>query len=139
MISKADNKELEEAIKSMQKLKIEIDNIFYALHTSNPKKGKERTAIGIVLKELKRLQEENSYLKLKERNRCVGRYGEIEIHELINKTLLEDYIEKDKIREKIEELIKKLDKIYNLHGASDYDFIKIEAKIQVLEELLEGK
>lgn len=60
-MSKADNKELEEAIKSMQKLKIEIDNIFYALHTSNPKKGKERTAIGTVLKELKRLQED--YIK----------------------------------------------------------------------------
>lgn len=95
MISKADNKELEEAIKSMQKLKIEIDNIFYALHTSNPKKGKERTAIGIVLKELKRLQE--------------------------------DCIEKDKIREKIEELNKNKDMISGGYA------------ISILEELLEGK
>ncbi len=40
-MSKADDKELEEAIKVLQKLKIEIDNIFYALHTSNPKKKKK--------------------------------------------------------------------------------------------------
>jgi hypothetical protein len=98
-MSKADNKELEEAIKSMQKLKIEIDNIFYALHTSNPKKGKERTAIGIVLKELKRLQE--------------------------------DCIEKDKIREKIEERKFKLQQ--------EYRNFEDDIELNILKELLEGK
>lgn len=96
-MSKADNKELEEAIKVLQKLKIEIDNIFYALHTSNPKKGKERNAIGVVLKELKRLQE--------------------------------DCIEKDKIREKIEELEKKKVNLPVQHMK--------KAQIEILKELLE--
>lgn len=125
MISKADNKELEEAINYVE----ELIEQFYEF--PNPKsveiKDREIGNIETILKELKRLQEENSYLKLKERNRCVGRYGEIEIHELINKTLLEDYIEKDKIREKIEELNKNKDMISGGYA------------ISILEELLEGK
>lgn len=139
-MSKADNKELEEAIKSMQKLKIEIDNIFYALHTSNPKKGKERTAIGIVLKELKRLQEENSELKLKERNRCLGKYGEIEVHNVINKTLQEDYIPKDKIKEKTKEIQEEYELLLEHQNGQESNRTKyLRGKIHMGQELLEGK
>ena len=56
-----------------------------------------------LLKELERLQEENAELKQKERNRHLGKYGENEVHNLINKTLQEDYIPKDKIRNKLEQ------------------------------------
>lgn len=43
----------------------------------------------------------------------------------------------EKIKEKIEELKNKLNKTYNLYGASDYEFIKLEAKIEILQELLD--
>lgn len=123
------NKELEEAIKVLKE--IQETNRAWLKETKEERCEeiylRDIEAIETALKKLKRLQEENSYLKLKERNRCVGRYGEIEIHELINKTLLEDYIEKDKIREKIEELNKNKDMISGGYA------------ISILEELLEGK
>lgn len=56
----------------------------------------------IVLRFRKILQE-NEYLKLKEKNKILGRYGEIEIHDLINRTLAKDYISKDKIIKKWKE------------------------------------
>jgi len=99
MISKADNKELEEAINDVE----ELIEQFYEF--PNPKsveiKDREIGNIETVLKELKRPQEENNKL--------------------------EDYIEKDKIREKIEELNKNKDMISGGYA------------ISILEELLEGK
>lgn len=53
--------------------------------------------------ENERLQKENEELKLKEISRISGRYGEIEVHDLINKTLAKDYISKDKIIKKWKE------------------------------------
>lgn len=53
-------------------------------------------------------EKENEELKLKEIRRIAGRYGEIEIHDLINKTLSKDYISIDKIKERIEQLNKEI-------------------------------
>lgn len=72
----------------------------------------------------KKLEEENEQLKLKERNRILGRYGEIEVHDLINKTLKDDYIPVSLVEETMEELIKE-GRHYNA------------SKIEVLQELLE--
>lgn len=88
------NKELEETI---YRINFHKDNAELANGTCIVNKRDLET----VLTELKRLQEENNKLKFKERTRIIGRYGEMEIHEVINKTLQEDYIAKDKIREKI--------------------------------------
>lgn len=52
---------------------------------------------------------------------------------------LEEYIPKSVIQDKIKELKLKLGKTYNLYGANDYEFIKLEAKIQILEEILKGE
>ena len=71
-------------------------------------------------------------LKLKERNRVLGRYGEIEVHDLINKVLSEDYIPKSKVKEKIEELEKEV---------KDYQCEKNRINFyqrKVLQELLDG-
>ena len=92
--------------------------------------------IEIVLKELKKPQEENEDLKLEKRSRMLGIYGEMEVHEVINKTLQEDYIAKDKIREKIEELNKEYK--VALKENSIKAFI-LKCQIEILEELLEWK
>lgn len=146
MISKADNKELEGAIKTLQKLAIEIDKIFYALNTNN---AEERNAIRVVLKELKRLQKEND--KLERANKTY-----INSIQSITPVLLEDYIEKDRIREKIEELKEKKENMYsrikepeNIVGMSlkEYEelnklyseYNEVLIRMESLEELLEGK
>ena len=51
-----------------------------------------------------KLQEENEELKFKERSRIIGKYGDTEIHDVINKTLSNDYIPIQKIKDKIEEI-----------------------------------
>ena len=127
------NKELEEAVGI---LKIMIENLKeYGIYHSTT--DEEQQAIETVLEELKRLQEENEELKLEKRTRIIGRYGEMEIHEVINKTLQEDYILKDKIREKIKEQNELKEKYLEM---KEYGQVDIRLyKIAILEELLEGK
>lgn len=128
-MNKTDNKELEEAIKRLDHIEKYYDcNNYYSKY--------DLDCIETVLKELERLQEENSELKLKERNRCLGKYGEIEVHNVINKTLQEDYIPKDKIREKIEELEKEYKEA--LEENSTKAFI-LKCQVEILKELLEEK
>ena len=50
------------------------------------------------------LEKENEELKFKERSRIIGKYEEFEIHDVINRTLSNDYIPIQKIKDKIEEL-----------------------------------
>lgn len=99
-MSKADNKELEEAIKTLYPLSI---GDFITWFTTDGV-VKVEVAIETVLKELKRLQE--------------------------------DYIEKDKIREKLQELEKEYKEA--LEENSTKAFI-LKCQIEILEELLEGK
>lgn len=72
-------------------------------------------------------------MNFEKRSRIIGRYGEMEIHEVINKTLQEDYIEKDKIREKIEELEKEYKEA--LEENSTKAFI-LKCQIEILKELI---
>ena len=53
---------------------------------------------------IKRLQKENEELKLKERRKIIGKYGDVEIHDLINRILSNDYIPVQKVKDKIEKL-----------------------------------
>lgn len=84
-----------------------------------------------------KLQEENEELKFKERSRIIGKYGDVEIHDLINRTLLNDYILTQKVKDKIEEyknMLKTCNKV------KDIDRIKaINERILELQELLEGR
>ena len=56
-----------------------------------------------ILSDYKRVLKENEELKLKEKRRIIGKYGEFEIHDVINRTLSNDYISVKKIKDKIEE------------------------------------
>ena len=60
----------------------------------------------ILLNLIEKLQKENEELKLKERRRIIGKYGEFEIHNVINRTLSNDYIPVQKVKDKIKEILK---------------------------------
>lgn len=89
-----------------------------------------------LIKAYKELEEENKNLKLKERNRAVGKYGEIEVHDLINKTLANDYIPISLVEEKIEELEKEYKQ--ELEKNSIRAFI-LKCQIEILQKLLEKR
>lgn len=93
-----------------------------------------------VLKELERLQKENEDLKLEKRSRIIGKYGEIETHDLINKTLQEDYIEKDKIREKTKEIQEEYELLLEHQNGQESNRTKyLRGKIHMGQELLKAK
>lgn len=123
-MSRADNKELEEAINYFRKrMDICLENAEICDENDFDEEAtclrKEQILIETILKELERLQEENN--KLERANKTY-----INSIQSITPVLLEDYIEKDKIREKIEN-----EKI-NISGL---EVITVED----LKELLEGK
>ena len=90
-----------------------------------------------ILSDYKRVLKENEELKFKERSRIIGKYGDVEIHDLINRTLSNDYIPVQKVKDKIEEY-KNILKTCN--KAKDIDRIKaINERILELEELLEER
>ena len=88
--------------------------------------------------ENKELKEENEFLKLKERSRVVGRYGEIEVHDLINKTLANDYIQISLVEEKIEELKQEKGKYGNCL-IEMYEDELVNRDIKILQELIEER
>jgi hypothetical protein len=88
-------------------------------------------AIDTVLKLIKKLQKENEELKFKERRRIIGKYGDAEIHDVINKTLSNDYISVQKVKDKISERQFELQQEYK-------DF-EDDAILIVLQELLEER
>lgn len=105
---KVDNKELEEAIKIL-----EDKECFW-----NNSEIKVLEAIETVLKELKRLQEENRQQRWQ-----------------LNSAFEKGFIHKDKIREKEEELEKEYKEA--LEENSTKAFI-VKCQIEILKELLEG-
>lgn len=90
-----------------------------------------------VLKINEVLLKENEELKFKERSRIIGKYGDTEIHDLINRTLSNDYISVQKVKDKIEEKEWAI-KSYDCDTA-DYKQSQAIGAWQVLQELLEGR
>lgn len=88
-----------------------------------------------------KLQKENEELKFEERRRIIGKYGEVEIHDVINRTLSNDYISKQIIKNKIEELNKKEKKELKGMKGQDRYFVKqtYQNKRMILQELLESE
>lgn len=100
--------------------------------------GEHIDAIEHVLSDYKRVLEmnevllkENEELKLKERRIIIGKYGEVEIHDVINRTLSNDYISIKKVKDKISERQFELQQEYK-------DF-EDDAILTVLQELIEGR
>ncbi|MCI5588833.1 MAG: hypothetical protein MR384_13280 [Lachnospiraceae bacterium] len=84
-----------------------------------------------ILSDYKRVLKENEELKFKERSRIIGKYGDTEIHDVINRTLSNDYIPVQKVKDKISERQFELQQEYK-------DF-EDDAILMVLQELLEGR
>ena len=91
-----------------------------------------------ILSAYKRVLKENEELKFEERRRIIGKYGDAEIHDVINKILSNDYIPVSKVKEKKEELDKEEKR--ELKGTKGQDRYYIKQKYmykrKVLEELL---
>ena len=93
-----------------------------------------------ILSDYKRVAEENEELKFKERSRIIGKYGDVEIHDLINRTLLNDYIPIQKAKDKIEKYKNMC--ISNVKGCENYfkdnyDEVVYRRMEQLEKELLE--
>lgn len=97
---------------------------------------------------IEKLQKENEELKLKERRIIIGKYGELEIHDVINRTLSNDYIPVQKVKDILNEINKeyiKQEEIFDKHfekenrDMQDY-YIQKEAT-NIMQELswIEGK
>ncbi len=102
---------------------------------------------------IEKLQKENEELKFKERRIIIGKYGDTEIHDVINKTLSNDYISVQKVKDKIEKEIKyheknilDIENITMLKGKTAKEEAEIEFNKyaivvlkKMLQELLEGR
>ena len=104
----------------------------------------------IILNLIEKLQKENEELKFEERSRIIGKYGDAEIHDVINRTLSNDYIPVQKVKDKIEELQEELEimKVDNMYGRyKEYGgktkwerlFATKYGMHDALQELLEGR
>ena len=90
-----------------------------------------------VLKINEVLLKENEELKFKERSRIIGGYGDTEIHNVINKTLSNDYISVQKVKDiidridydikKTKEIISKNTNIYASYRKNDYQIVRLRA------------
>ena len=90
-----------------------------------------------VLKINEVLLKENEELKFKERSRIIGGYGDTEIHNVINKTLSNDYISVQKVKDiidridydikKTKEIISKNTNIYASYRKNDYQIVRLKA------------
>lgn len=86
---------------------------------------------------IKQLEKENEELKFKERIRIIGEYGDTEIHDVINKTLSNDYISVQKVKDiidridydikKTKEIISKNTNIYASYRKNDYQIARLKA------------
>ena len=110
-------------------------------------------AIEHILSDYKRVLKENEELKFKERSRIIGKYGDAEIHDVINRTLSNDYIPVQKVKDKIKKEIKyheknilDIENITMLKGKTAKEEAEIEFNKyaivvlkKMLQELLEGR
>ena len=116
---------IEEDIKIIKRLITTKFNNDYSID------NKDKEAIEHILSDYKRVLKENEELKFEERSRIIGKYGEVEIHDVINRTLSNDYISIKKVKDKISERQFELQQEYK-------DF-EDDAILTVLQELIEGR
>lgn len=102
--------------------------------------------VDCLLKENEELRKENEELKFEERSRIIGKYGDAEIHDVINRTLSNDYIPIQKIKAKIEELDIAISECIYLDDddkkykkAVEKDKLCLLNQKRALQEILEGR
>lgn len=118
-----------EEFRKQLRLAINIDDVTTAIRNDNAK---------TILNLIEKLQKENEELKFEERSRIIGKYGDAEIHDVINRTLSNDYIPVQKVKDKIEEL-KQEKKKYGNCLIEMYEDELVNRDIKILQELLEGR
>lgn len=93
-------------------------------------------AIDNILSDYKRVLKENEELKFKERRRIIGKYGDAEIHDVINRTLSNDYISVQKVKDKIEKLndVSNAEELEDIMIGGNYTITELVQ--YVLQELL---
>ena len=132
------NEEEKNAVENIKALKIlfEIDDKkdFEATPSVQKEMAKDlKTLLNLIDK----LQEENDELKFKERSRIIGKYGEVEIHDVINRILSNDYISVKKLKDEIDridydikktkEIISNNSNIYTSDRKNDYQIVRLRA------------
>lgn len=132
-----DIKILEEMIENANIENMDMNNCFGGEHIE---------AIEHILSDYKRVLEinevllkENEELKFKERSRIIGKYGDVEIHDVINRTLSNDYISVKKIKDKIENLKKVKERNIKRDFDTVYKDGYFTGGIDTLQELLESE
>lgn len=113
------------------------------IETSLNLKNKNKEELMLLLNEslgvIEKLQKENEELKFEERRRIIGKYGDAEIHNVINKILSNDYIPIQKVKDKIEEEKLPLVIVGGRRNKRTLEYgIKLGRR-QALQELLEGR
>ena len=99
--------------------------------------------------EVNSLKKENEELKFKERSRIIGKYGDVEIHDVINRTLSNDSIPVQKVKDKIEEILNNGEYRIIFEGDAEFPdeatcidaqkYIKLEKLQELLEERKENE
>lgn len=86
-----------------------------------------------LVERIKELEEENADLRIKNNSRIVGTYVEVRLEEIIK----DEYIPKQKVKDKIEGLKKDYEDSKDENGETEYYYP--DYTIRKLEELLEDK
>lgn len=111
------------------------------IETSLNLKNKNKEELMLLLNEslgvIEKLQKENEELKFEERRRIIGKYGDAEIHDVINKILSNDYIPVQKVKDNIKKLEIKKEKARGERNILER--FAIEKSINSLQELLESE
>lgn len=140
--------EIKEAIKQLESLKEDRKNFLENDPEHDEIFLEDIEAIDTVLQALEKLQEENKKLKTKNRTQkqLTERVREVTTEQVVStiEEFEKDYISKDKIKEKIEELKHKLtskDFTHDMYIGTDKHIFweHLCAKKDVLEELLKGE
>lgn len=128
----------EAAYKLNRKNIIQLLNLTKKLQKENKELDNDNTEwrakYVIQLAKIDDLQKENENLKIKERSRIIEKYGDVEIHDVINRTLSNYYIPIQKVKDKIEELDKKIK-----YEENEKVVIYLHKQKNNLQELLEGR
>ena len=148
---------IEEDIKILEEFKTNGYHILLMKYGDRIKTNfKLEKAIEHIISDYKRVLKENEELKFEERRRIIGKYGDAEIHDVINRTLSNDYIPVQKIKDiidridydikKTKEIISKNTNIYASYRKNDYQIVRLKAmntkSLDIrkrLQELLESE
>lgn len=93
-----------------------------------------------ILSDYKRVLKENEELKFKERSRIIGKYGDVEIHDLINRTLSNDYISVQKVKDNLIKYQEEYELLLEHQSGKESNRTKyLRGRIHMCQELLEGR